>query len=104
VPSDTSDGETTVAADTTGSPGGACDPADGDTPCDTCVKGTCCPQLTACEADPDCVCFQECAGSMPPSLEIPMVCGDMCSIDTPFAHPTVGMVLSCSAGCSDDCL
>lgn len=99
----TTDATETGPSDTTGSSAGACDPVDGDTPCDMCVKGMCCDQLTACDADPDCVCFQDCAGSMPPSIEIPNICGAMCGIDTPFAHPTVGMVLSCSAGCLADC-
>lgn len=94
----------TGPSETTGTAGGACDPAADDTACDECVKGMCCAQLSACADDPDCVCFQDCAASMPPSLEVPTLCGEMCSIDTPFAHPTVGQLLSCSAGCTEDCL
>lgn len=107
-PSDTTDapGTETTPADTgsTGEPSDPCAAAPDDTDCDMCVKGMCCAQLTACDADPECVCFQDCAGSMEPSLDTPMICGQQCMIDTPFAHPTVGQVLSCSAGCIASCI
>lgn len=102
-PSTVTDATETGPSDTTGSPLGPCDAAADDTPCDECVKDSCCSQLTACADDPECVCFQDCASSMRPSLQIPMICGDMCGIETPFAHPTVGQVLSCSFGCSGPC-
>ncbi len=102
-PTTSGSGTETGPGDTTGAPLAPCAPATDDTACDTCVKESCCAQLTACDADPECVCFQECAGSMPPSLQVPMICGEQCEIATPFAHPTVGQVLSCSAGCIVAC-
>lgn len=36
----------------------AMDPADDE--CAACVKDMCCPQLQACDAVPECACFQEC--------------------------------------------
>jgi hypothetical protein len=105
-PSDTTEdpGTETDPSDTTGSQGDPCEITDEDSECDACVKGMCCDQLTACDMDPECVCFQECAGSMEPSINVPTVCGDMCGVDQPFAHPTIGQVLSCSNGCLVQCL
>lgn len=113
-PAETSSGDTTTdapgtettPADTgsTGEPSDPCAAAPEDTECDSCVKGACCAQLTDCAEDPECVCFQDCAASMPPSINVPMICGDMCGIATPFAHPTVGQVLTCSIRCSGVCL
>ena len=103
-PSDTTDATDTDPSATTGTPSDPCEIGPEDSECDSCVKSMCCDQLTACDADPECVCFQECAGSMEPSINVPTVCAKQCMIDQPFAHPTVGQVLSCSNGCLLQCL
>ena len=94
----------TDPSESTGTPSDPCEVTDMDSECDSCVKTMCCDQLTACEDDPECVCFQDCAGSMEPSIEVPNICAMQCMIDQPFAHPTVGQVLSCSNGCILQCL
>jgi hypothetical protein len=106
------DGRDTLLSDTgssggdssTGEPVDPCAPAADDTDCDSCMKDTCCDQLTACADDPECVCFQDCAAGMDPGLMVPMVCGNMCGIATPFLHPTVGQVLACANNCLEQCL
>lgn len=104
APADTGSSSAATEGGTTGSAVDPCEVVPGDDACNTCVKGMCCEELTACSDDPDCVCFQDCAGSMPPSLQTPAICGDMCGLATPFQHPTVGPVLTCSNGCIASCI
>jgi hypothetical protein len=57
---DTGDGDgDTGDGDGDGDPD-LCPPAPGDDACTLCVKGACCIEVTACDADPDCICMRDC--------------------------------------------
>lgn len=99
---DTGAAETGVADDatTTGMAGGICDPDPADDPCDVCTKTSCCPQLTACEADVGCSCFIGCvdAGGDP------FACSGECGVSI-FGAGATGELVSCSSGpCAAQCV
>jgi hypothetical protein len=52
----TEDGGTTMAA------ADPCDPGLADSPCDTCAKMACCPQIQTCFQDVGCACLSTCLG------------------------------------------
>jgi hypothetical protein len=64
------------SSDTTESTGmPICPPAGDDDACETCTKGHCCDELTACDADPTCTCIHAChaGGTALPECEV--TCG-----------------------------
>jgi hypothetical protein len=81
-------GTTTDEPGTTTNGGEVCAPDPADDDCAMCVKGMCCMQLEACDADPEggCQCFQECA-EMNPGVVGAMQCGMDCNVD-PLAGGT----------------
>jgi hypothetical protein len=90
---------TTDSGETTTDPmPSACDPADGDTACDTCVKTMCCPQVEVCAADMGCWCIAQCVGDGGDG----MACSGMCGVEaTPPGAAELGgcAALACSGSC-----
>jgi hypothetical protein len=104
-PVDTGSGSESGPSESTGMQGSPCDPDPADDACNMCVKTNCCDEITACVNDPECQCFQECAGSMRGGFEVIMICGDQCGVEDPNNHPTIGPMLSCTTGsCLVQCL
>jgi hypothetical protein len=76
--SETSTGsEETASSEATGSSTGApeCPPDVDDDACTTCTKGHCCAELSACDADPTCVCVHECHAGGVALAECEAMCG-----------------------------
>ena len=68
-----------------------CDPSDQDTSCTTCLKDSCCDEITACEADTECTCMALCE-----LLGQGINCEDMCGADAP-SNPLFVELVSCGA-------
>jgi hypothetical protein len=90
---------TTDGGETTTDPmPSACDPADGDTACDTCVKTMCCPQVEVCAADMGCWCIAQCVGDGGDG----MACSKTCGVEaTPPGAAELGgcAALACGGSC-----
>ena len=98
-PGTTTDGTTTepgtTTDETTTGMGGACEPDAADDECATCVKENCCPALEACNADPDCTCFQECAQKNP-GIPGALQCGMDCGVNPLDAGTPTGQLAGCT--------
>jgi hypothetical protein len=65
-----------------------------------CIKGSCCAELNACQANPDCVSLFTCAANC---MDDP--CVQMCAAQYPNGVDTLVPFLQCAQdGCSTDCM
>jgi hypothetical protein len=91
---------------TTGGSSDVCalDPATDDD-CAMCVKGMCCDELEACDADPSggCQCFQECA-QMNPGIPGAIQCGTDCMVNPLGAGTPTGNLAGCTQMNCGKCL
>ncbi|MFV8750861.1 hypothetical protein ACNOYE_09965 [Nannocystaceae bacterium ST9] len=78
---ETTDTTTDSTTDTTGTDtttgGDACAPAPGDDVCTSCLKDSCCAEVTECYADPDCACMADCVQGGGDLFGCAMDCGVM---------------------------
>lgn len=82
--------------------GSVCDPARGDDECSLCMKERCCPEVVACEANPDCVCLIACIDEM--GIGAQQACLVACLVEIPPAEVTVLQTCVATSGCLATCL
>ncbi len=86
----TTTSSSTTSSNSTSSSGGNCDTSGIDPTCGACLDGACCPELGACQADPECL---DCISN---SNADPNVCG---------ANALYGAIDACvQASCSAECI
>lgn len=81
-----------------GGPGdgdGVCTIEASDTPCETCLKHLCCPQLEACGGVGDCFCMLECLMSSDP-----ISCASQCQPGLIYIQLVQCQAVSCAAVCA----
>jgi hypothetical protein len=93
----TSVGTVSTSTSTTGGHD-ACVPAPDDDACDACTKASCCEEVAACYANPDCVCLVECVQV----IEDVMMClQDVCMTAPP--REVLPLQACASRNCADIC-
>jgi hypothetical protein len=76
-----------------------CPPDPNDDPCDACTKASCCDEVTACFANPDCECVALCIDGGLDEIE----CFGQCLVNGPPAE--LGPLGECvTNNCADQCL
>ena len=83
---------------------GACAPTEGVGPCDTCAAAACCPEIAACDADPDCAARRACTSGCGPD---DAACHDACDGASPYRAATAALAAcvqrSCATACGPPC-